>query len=297
MHGFPHSYECPGRLYWAFLGIEIMTLLAFFVLPSIYLRSRSPRARFRMYPAVILAAVFLSALAYEPGFAKHLYPFKTWTTYWGDELLEWLHLASFASVPFAFSAPLLKWLRVRQGGGPGIAGRMFCAFRTMPGAKRAAILCAASSVFVVAAAFLYAWLHVKPVPLNGNLKHDAAVLVTRWIVEGRPLPSSSEQYPDAYFMKRMSRFYLSCDFLPQGETLSNDPRVVRVSMDKMRALCEEKGFGGNCYLGLSMGEHGADHISVGMGNIFAELAGHTYLFTFRREDGRLTVEVECTGVI
>ena len=162
--------------------------------------------------------------------------------------------------------------------------------------RRLLVLCLAGSISLAIMGALILWPSVEPVPLNGQLRHDAVVLVVGWIVEDRALPSFHESYVDAEIMEDIRRFHVACDFLPTSERISNDPRVVRITAKEIKTMFGKADFtwddDDNDYLLLTILEEGNDHIKIGMSNWFGELAAHGYEFTFRIVGGRLKVDVK-----
>lgn len=130
-------------------------------------------------------------------------------------------------------------------------------------------------------------LPVRSLPLNGDIKYDVTILLVGWIVEGRQIPGYSEAYPDAQHMNSREKFYVVVEYLPADVILSNDPRVVRITNERARELFELQGFEEKSnYLSLSLIEESDNkHVVIGLVNIFDQVAGHGYVFTFEIEDG------------
>jgi hypothetical protein len=115
-------------------------------------------------------------------------------------------------------------------------------------------------------------------------KVQAARAVVAWIAEDRSLPGSFGTYPDAKRMTSRKRFFVACDFLPEGAPISADQRVQRVSLDEYNRLLKEQSFRGESdYLLLELKEDAGNQFVIDASNLFAPLGGHGYRFVFRKK--------------
>jgi hypothetical protein len=123
---------------------------------------------------------------------------------------------------------------------------------------------------------------VVPLPLRESDKAEAARDLVAWIVEGRPVPGFGEPYPDAQWMPRMKRFFVVCDFLPAGVSLSDDPRVQRIPAQQYEEVYKKHRFDDTDYLFLELKSASETELVLEFSNVFGLLAGHGYRFTVRR---------------
>jgi hypothetical protein len=113
-------------------------------------------------------------------------------------------------------------------------------------------------------------------------KNDASRDLVAWVVEGRSVPGFSDPYPDAKWMPRMKHFYVNCDFLPPDVSLSGDPRVQRITAKEYKQVFAEHKFDDTDYIEIRLKSESATELVFEFTNVFGSLAGHGYLFTFRR---------------
>jgi hypothetical protein len=134
---------------------------------------------------------------------------------------------------------------------------------------------------VVFAALLVGSFFV-PLPVREADKADAARNLVAWIVEGRSVPGFGESYPDARWMPKKKRIFVVCDFLPAGVSLSEDPRVQRVTAQEYDEVFKHYRFNDTDYIFIELKSESASELVVEFSNVFASLAGHGYRFEFRR---------------
>ncbi len=138
------------------------------------------------------------------------------------------------------------------------------------------------------------WLvFFRPTPLKGDLRYDTAVLLVDWIVHGQKLPGYKNDY--GAFWKDMvaikSKFFVTCDFVPQEMSLSNDPRVIRIKREELDRVFDkyEYGKGRYDYLELKFESEDAEKIVVCLSNMYGYAGGHGYRFTFIKKHDRIYV--------
>jgi hypothetical protein len=139
------------------------------------------------------------------------------------------------------------------------------------------LLVIGSTVVVLVIASLFVTL-----PLRDADKAAAARCLVAWIVEGRSVPGFGEPYPDAQWMPKRKRFFVVCDFLPAGVSLSDDPRVERITAQEYDTVFKKHRFDDTDYMFIEMKSESRFELVVEFSNMFGSLAGHGYRFQFRR---------------
>jgi|SRR5262249_34808365 len=123
---------------------------------------------------------------------------------------------------------------------------------------------------------------VATLPLRETDKTMAARSLVAWIVEGRSVPGFGEDYPDAQHMPKKKRFFVVCDFVPAEVSLSDDPRVHRITVQEYDEVFRQNRFDDADYMFIEMNSESASELVVQFSNVFGGLAGHGYRFEFRR---------------
>ena len=120
-------------------------------------------------------------------------------------------------------------------------------------------------------------------PLREMDKENAAKAMTAWLIEGGQITGFPDAYGDAKFVKNKKQLFLVCDFVSPDASLSNDPRVVRVSPEKDKEMYETHGFGETDYIGMKK-------IAESSRLIVVELTNHSartvVTFTVLNSEGR-----------
>jgi hypothetical protein len=119
-------------------------------------------------------------------------------------------------------------------------------------------------------------------PLRADDKTSAARSLVAWIVEGRPLSGWGEPYPDAKWMTGREHFLVVCDFLPAGLSLSDDPRVQRVTAKEADEFAKKHRFDGTAYMAIELKSESGKEMVLEFSNVFSSTAGHWYRFEFSR---------------
>lgn len=143
--------------------------------------------------------------------------------------------------------------------------------------------------FVVASLFM-------TLPLRADDKTEAARRLVAWVVEDRSLPGWGEPYPDAKWMSKKKRFFVVCDFLPAGVSLSDDPRVQRVTGKESDELYKKVGYGDTVYTVIELKSESGNELVLEFSNAFGKLAAHWYRFEFRRTVWGLRARGKLLGV-
>ena len=133
-------------------------------------------------------------------------------------------------------------------------------------------------VFLLIIAANYAAL-----PLRDSDKGEAARILVAWIVEGRSVPGFREPYPDAQWMPKRKRFFVVCDFIPAEVSLSDDPRVQRITAKEEEAIFTKYRFDDTDYMVIELKSESEGELVLEFTNAFGGLAGHIYRFEFRRK--------------
>jgi hypothetical protein len=134
---------------------------------------------------------------------------------------------------------------------------------------------------VVIALLVVASFYVT-LPHRETDKTDAARSLVAWIVEGRSVPGFGEHYPDAQHMPKRKRFFVVCDFLPAGVSVSDDPRVQRITAQEFDDVFKKSRFDDTDYMFVELKSESGSELVVEFSNVFGGLAGHGYRFEFRR---------------
>ena len=71
---------------------------------------------------------------------------------------------------------------------------------------------------------------------------EIARTLAAWIVEAKPLPGRAGERPGPGF-SNLERYFLTCDFVPGGKVLSDDPRAERVPVAASEQVYLEHGYG------------------------------------------------------
>jgi hypothetical protein len=128
-------------------------------------------------------------------------------------------------------------------------------------------------------------------PLREADRAAAARALVAWVVEDRPLPGFGERYADPDSMAAMKRIYVVCEFLPEGEAVSADPRVQRITPSEGQAIFEKHGWEAQtACLCIELKEATEYTCTFEVSNVFGPLAGHGYRFVVRRKQWGLRIE-------
>jgi hypothetical protein len=119
-------------------------------------------------------------------------------------------------------------------------------------------------------------------PLRESDKTEAARNLVAWIVAGRTVPGFAEPYPDAQSMPKRKRFFVVCDFLPAGVSLSDDPRVHRITAQEYDEAFKEHAFDDTDYMFIELKSESEKELILEFSNAFGRLAGHGYRFEYCR---------------
>jgi len=132
---------------------------------------------------------------------------------------------------------------------------------------------ALAALLAIGAAFL-------PVSVRESDKTDAARYLVAWIVEGRSVPGSG--IPNARWLRHTERFFVQCDFLPPEISLSDDPRVQRVTAEEEKALHQKHGFDKTVYIGITLKSENDNEFVLLFSNVYGGKGGHGDEYIFRR---------------
>jgi hypothetical protein len=170
------------------------------------------------------------------------------------------------------------------------------------------ILSAITIVAIIGALVWYSTYRAKR-----DLEIEAARAIVAWVFEDQPMPNYEEfaygmpvpgtiergdiGYKASASMREADRWYVICDFLPEGVSLSDNPRIERISYEEAQAIRSQavaNREGSFLVIVRSRDESGrvvASENKVG----FVMLATHgplgadMYEFVFTRVDGQLNV--------
>ena len=167
------------------------------------------------------------------------------------------------------------------------------------------ILSAITIVAIIGALVWYSTYRAKC-----DLEIEAVRAIVAWVYDEHPTPGfeatiyessfgeqKSSRYPSFAAMRAADRWYVVCDFLPEGITLSDNPRIERISDEEAQAIRSQavaNREGSFLVIVRSRDESGrmvASENKVG----FVMLATHgplgadMYEFVFTRVDGQLNV--------
>lgn len=119
-------------------------------------------------------------------------------------------------------------------------------------------------------------------PARSSDKEDAARSLVAWIVDDRAVSGHEKKYPDAKWMPKQKRFFVVCDFLPADVSLSDDPRVQRITSQEYEAVYKKYRFDDTDYIHLELKSDSESELVVEISNTFGSMAGHGYRFEFHR---------------
>jgi len=126
--------------------------------------------------------------------------------------------------------------------------------------------------------------------------------IVAWVFEGQPIPGFKDMeqlrgFSDVSVMRKADRWYVICDILPQNISLSDNPRIERISADEARAIQDEAIItreGSFLWIGFSYDRAGrvtasSNEIRLTAVVSYAVLGGDVYEFIFTKVDGQLNV--------
>jgi hypothetical protein len=150
-----------------------------------------------------------------------------------------------------------------------------------------------------------------------DLEIQAVRATVAWVFEDQPMPNYEEvvygvpgtvelrdaKYKARRAMRAADRWYVICDFLPEGVSLSDNPRIERISEEEGAAIFDQAiddREGSFLLIVLSRDESGrviASQKRVGlvMFATYAPLGADMYELIFTRVDGQLNVTGTWTG--
>jgi hypothetical protein len=141
-----------------------------------------------------------------------------------------------------------------------------------------------------------------------DLKAQASRAIVAWVFEGQPIPGFKDieqlqGFSDVSVMRKADRWYVICDILPQDISLSDNPRIERISTDEARAIQDEAittREGSFLWIGFSYDRAGrvtasSNEIRLTAVVIYGVLGGDAYEFIFTKVDGQLNVTGRHTG--
>jgi hypothetical protein len=150
-------------------------------------------------------------------------------------------------------------------------------------AKRRRRRIVALAVVVLVLQVVAAFLLLRSYRLRETDQHEVARVLVAWIVEDERLPGFGEHYPDAQHMPGQIRFFVICDFLPEDESISSDPKVRRIAESEYKAIFKQYGYGNTDYLAIELKEVTEDSCTFELSNMFSRSAGHDYQFVVSRK--------------
>ncbi|MGC9397045.1 MAG: hypothetical protein ACP5J4_19555 [Anaerolineae bacterium] len=141
-----------------------------------------------------------------------------------------------------------------------------------------------------------------------NFKVQASRAIVAWVFEGQPIPGFKgiEQlrgYSSVDVMRKADRWYVICDILPQDISLSDNPRIERISAEEAEAIHDQAittREGSFLWIGFTHDRSGhvtasSNEIRLTAGVVYAVLGGDIYEFIFTKVDGQLNVTGKHTG--
>lgn len=131
-----------------------------------------------------------------------------------------------------------------------------------------------------------------------DLKRQAAQAIVAWAFENKPIPGFVEdayegRYVGSDRIRQTKQWYVDCDFLPQHVSLSDDPRLTRVSKEDaseiFRLERESVGSDDSSFLVMRLRSVSRNRIELSVVISYAEGAeGALYDFVFTVVDGQLS---------
>lgn len=149
-----------------------------------------------------------------------------------------------------------------------LCGRLYCWRR---------LLLSGTLVTLLAIATIFVNL-----PLRDSDKTDVARDLVAWLVAGRSVPGFGEAYADAQSMPRQKRFFVICDFIPPEVSLSDDPRVLRITAQQNVEVFKKHWYDQTAYVHIELKSASATELVLEFSNVFAPMAAHGYTLEFRR---------------
>jgi hypothetical protein len=110
---------------------------------------------------------------------------------------------------------------------------------------------------------------------------EAARDLVAWAVEGRPLPGYGNG--DVHGRNFRKRYLVTCDLIPLEVSLSDDPRVQRVTKEEAKDAFKKHGYGETDYIVIQLTEESGTHFAVYFSNAFGNVGAYSYTFEFRRK--------------
>jgi hypothetical protein len=120
-------------------------------------------------------------------------------------------------------------------------------------------------------------------PLRDSDRVQATEAVVHWIVEDRAIPGFSESYPDSKFVIKKKRYFIVCDYLLPGLSVSKDSRTQRISQNEFNSMFSKYGFDETDYIVIESKLDTSSVLVLEVSNQFGSMGGHGYRFEFRRK--------------
>ncbi len=148
------------------------------------------------------------------------------------------------------------------------------------------------------------------------LELQATRAVVAWVFEGQPIPNFEEviqvpgveehkydRYGGSAAMREAERWYVICDFLPQGVALSDNPKIERISEEEAVAILDQAiTTRAGSFLFIYFPPDSSKRESIARQEIrlniltsYAVLGGDMYEFLFTKIDGQLKATGWHTG--
>lgn len=123
-----------------------------------------------------------------------------------------------------------------------------------------------------------------------DLEVQASRAIVAWVFEDQPITGFESGYVGLSQMCRATRWYVICDFLPQDVSLSDNPRIERVSEGDGLEILEQESDGSenSSFLVIHLRSASRNKVVLAMLTAYGGgLGGHMYEFTFTLADGQL----------
>ena len=118
-------------------------------------------------------------------------------------------------------------------------------------------------------------------PVRESDKVEAARQLVAWIVENHSVSGLAE-YPDAKRMRQTKRLFVFCDFVPPELSLTEEPRIQRVTAQERQAAFAKYRFNETVYMTITLISESDSEFVLEFSIANGHLDGHRYVLRFRR---------------
>ena len=152
-----------------------------------------------------------------------------------------------------------------------------------------------------------------------DLEIEAARAIVAWVFEDQPMPNYEEfaygmpvpgtiergdiGYKASASMREADRWYVICDFLPEGVSLSDNPRIERISDEEAKVIFDQTMTNRtDSFLWIILSRDESDHVFTSKNRVglvmfatYGPLGADKYELVFTRVDGQLNVTGRWAG--